>query len=122
MAITKATGGVIKDGEITEAKMVGGAAASVDNVSLLGFKVASADSLAIFNMKDGIIDDYQDATGVDASASTNETRNSVSNYYSGSADGTITAITSTGAGTWTATATGDAEILVVAGGGGGSSG
>jgi hypothetical protein len=122
MAITRATGGVIKDGEITEAKLVGGVAASTDNVSLLGFKVASADSLAIYNMKDGIIDDYNDATGVDASASTNETRNSVSNYYSGSADGTITAITSTGAGTWTAPNTGDAEILVVAGGGGGSSG
>ena len=62
-------------------------AASVDNVSLLGFKVATADSLAIFNMKDGIIDDYQDATGVDASASTGENRNSGGKYYTGGVAG-----------------------------------
>jgi hypothetical protein len=87
MAITKATGGVIKDGEITGAKLAAGAAASTDNVSLLGFKVATADSLAIFNMKDGIIDDYNDATGVDASASTNEVRDSSGKFYFGGTAG-----------------------------------
>ena len=125
MAITKATGGVIKDGEITEAKLAAGAAASADNVSLLGFKVATADSLAIFNMKDGIIDDYQDATGVDASASTNEIRESSGKYYSGSVAGsyTIDAYTdASGTGEHTKTfaaGTTEAEILIVAGGGAG---
>ena len=46
-----------------------------DNVSLLAFKMAAADSIAKFDMRDGFFDDFQDATGVDASASTDETRN-----------------------------------------------
>ena len=112
MAITKATGGVIKDGEISGAKLAAGAAASTDNVSLLGFKVATADSLAIFNMKDGIIDDYNDATGVDAAASTNETRNSSGKYFGGSASGL-----------WLApTGVSEVKVLIVAGGGGGGGG
>jgi len=43
---------------------------------------AATSSLAKYDLADQVIDDFQDATGVDASASTNETRNS-SNYYSG---------------------------------------
>ena len=52
-----------------------------DNVSLLAFKMAAADSIAKFDMRDGMFDTFTDATGVDASASINETR--VSGYYSG---------------------------------------
>ena len=123
MAITRATGGVIKDGEITETKLVAGAAASSDNVSLLGFKVATADSLAIYNMKDGIIDDYNDATGVDDSASSNAGR-SGSNYYSGSGavtatggtittDGDYTVHKFTASGTFTTDTAQDVEYLAV---------
>ena len=123
MAITKATADVIKDGEISSAKLVGGAAADPDNVSLLGFKLATADSLAIFNMKDGIVDDYNDATGVDASASTNEYRDSSSKYYSGvlAASAGQTEFNTVGDTTYTA-GPGLTSItyLVVAGGGGSS--
>ena len=42
------------------------------NVALLGFKTAVNGSLAKYNLQDQIIDEYTDATGVDASASTNE--------------------------------------------------
>ena len=45
-----------------------------DDIALLGFKVASNGSLAKYNLVDQIVDDFQDASGVDASASTNETR------------------------------------------------
>ena len=42
------------------------------NIALLGFKTAVNGSLAKYNLQDQIIDEYEDATGIDASASTNE--------------------------------------------------
>jgi hypothetical protein len=42
------------------------------NIALLGFKCAVNGSLAKYNLQDQIIDEYEDATGIDASASTNE--------------------------------------------------
>jgi len=53
-----------------------------DNVSLLAFKMAAADSIAKFDMRDGMFDTFTDATGVDASASTNENFGPT-NYFSG---------------------------------------
>ena len=53
-----------------------------DDIALLGFKVASNGSLAKYNLVDQTVDDFQDASGVDASASSDELRND-SNYYSG---------------------------------------
>ena len=55
-----------------------------DNVSLLAFKLAAADSIAKFDMRDGMYDTFADATGIDTSTSTNEIRNSSGKYYSGS--------------------------------------
>ena len=87
MAITKVTNAVIKDGTVTSTNLAMGVAASQDNVAVLGFKIASADSLAIYGMKDGFVDDYQDATGVDASASTNATRNASAIFRAKTTDG-----------------------------------
>ena len=42
-----------------------------DDIALLGFKVASNGSLSKYNLRDQTIDDFQDATGVDAGASSN---------------------------------------------------
>ena len=42
------------------------------NIALLAFKTAVNGSLAKYNLQDQVIDEYTDATGVDASASTNE--------------------------------------------------
>jgi hypothetical protein len=97
------------------------------DIALLGFKVAANGSLAAYNLKDQTIDDFQDASGIDASASTGEIRNAA-NYYSGVTVGSysVDALTNTGTAgstvttTWTCPAnTSQAEILVVAGGGGG---
>ena len=60
--------------------------ANQDDIALLGFKVAANGSLARYNLVDQSIDDFQDASGVDASASTNEVRDSA-NYYSGVSSG-----------------------------------
>jgi hypothetical protein len=43
-----------------------------DNIALLGFKLAANNALAKYNLVDRTIDEYQDATGIDASASTGE--------------------------------------------------
>lgn len=62
------------------------------DIALLGFKVAANGSLAAYNLKDQFVDAFEDASGVDASASTDEIRNA-SNYYSG---GQSTAANATG--------------------------
>ena len=91
-----------------------------DDIAILGFKVASNGSLAKYDLVDQTVDDFQDASGVDASASTNEVRDATGKYYSGTVIGSVTAKTSSG--TFTPSSTGNYEILVVAGGGGGGSG
>jgi len=52
-----------------------------NDIALLGFKVAANGSLAKYNLVDQTIDDFQDASGVDAGASTDETL--TSGFYSG---------------------------------------
>jgi hypothetical protein len=91
------------------------------DIERLHFKLATTNSFAKYDMKDGFLDAFQDTSGVDASASTNETRDGSGEYYSGSlaVSAATTAINSSG--TWTAPdpAPTTVEVLVVAGGGGG---
>jgi len=54
-----------------------------EDIALLGFRAASTGSLAKYNLVDQTIDAFQDATGVDAGASTGETRDGTGKYYSG---------------------------------------
>ena len=107
-----------------------------DDIALLAFKTQANGSLARYNLVDQSVDSFEDATGVDASASTNESRNS-SNFYEGSSVVTPTITSnhdSTGTDgdyTWykwsTVTASGsyvnsvaqDHTYLVVGGGGSG---
>ena len=56
-----------------------------DDIALLGFKVAANGSLAKYNLVDQTVDDFQDATGVNAGSSTGEFRSSDNFYYGGSA-------------------------------------
>ncbi len=63
-----------------------------EEIALLGFRTAANGSLAKYNLVDQTIDAFEDASGVDASASTGETRNA-SNYYSGSTDSVTTVYT-----------------------------
>jgi len=105
----------------------------MDDIAILGFKVASNGSLAKYNLIDQTIDDFQDASGVDASASTDELR-SLSNFYSGgvlvapsggtettSGDYNYHSFTSTGAGSFIVPSDGSGivEVVMIAGGGGG---
>ena len=51
------------------------------NIAMLGFKVAVNGSLTRYNLVDQSIDEFFDTSGVDASASTNESRSLVAPYY-----------------------------------------
>ena len=70
--------------------------ASVDtltaNVAVLGFKIAVNGSLAKYSLVDQVIDEYQDASGIDAGASTNENLggSGTAKYYSGTTDSSTT--------------------------------
>ena len=159
MAITKIKSSNITDGTIVDADIAGMAASKLTgalpaisgasltgistdtsrleyNQSILAFKLAAQNSLARFQMVDQVIDEYQDATGVDAGNSTNERAagSGIAKYYDGTTTGsvtpTVTGGTTTVVGDYTYHAftsgtvnyvtntTQDLDILVVAGGGG----
>ena len=145
MALTKVTSGVrtLGTGEVATANMAvdptnasnlssgdvplaqldnvdtSGITANQDDIALLGFKVAANGSLARYDLVDQSIDAFEDASGVDASASTNEIRDA-SKYYSGSLSGSVLNAYTSGSGNFTAPAgVTSVEVLVVAGGGGG---
>jgi hypothetical protein len=152
MSVTKVTD-AMRNVTAVDATKISGAvpSASLTNVDLskleynqaiLAFKVASANQLAKFQMVDQVIDEYQDATGIDAGASTNELAGgaTTAKYYEGASSTTPTtssvgSVASTGTVDgdytyykWTTVATDhtfttdtaqDYEYLVVAGGGGG---
>jgi hypothetical protein len=75
--------GVGKYLEVSDASDISDIGTNRTNIDLLNFKLSVNNAYALYNFKDGIIDAYQDATGVDASASTNEIRDSSGKYYSG---------------------------------------
>jgi len=56
-----------------------------DDIALLGFKVASNGSLAKYNLVDQTVDAFEDASGVDSSTSTAESRSASGKYYFGAA-------------------------------------
>ena len=91
-----------------------------DDIALLGFKVASNGSLAKYNLVDQTVDDFQDASGVDSGSSTNDYRETASNYYSAVSFGAYQYSENNSSGTWTCPSDVNlARILIVAGGGGG---
>ena len=104
------------------------------DIAILGFKVAANGSLSKYDLIDQTIDDFQDAAGIDASASTDELRSTTGKYYSGGVSGTGSGGTETtytadgndykihtflSTGTFTISGgTGNVDALVIGGGGG----
>ena len=106
------------------------------NIAMLGFKVATNGSLVKYDLVKQSIDEFNDTSGVDASASTNEARSGSAPYYyfGGSTstptvtqdanatgvDGDYTWYKYTDGGTYSQDAAqSDIDFLVVAGGGAG---
>ena len=77
------------------------ATSSLDqNIALLGFKMAVNEGLTVFNLVDGIVDEFHDESGTDEGEGSNDTYDSSCDFYqnitapvSGSAGFSTTAIT-----------------------------
>ena len=54
----------------------------IQNITLCFFKLSIYAGLVIYSIIDGIIDEFTDASGIDAGTSTNEIYNAGGNYYS----------------------------------------
>ena len=52
-----------------------------DNIALLGFKMAVNDGLTVFNLVDGIVDEFHDESGTDEAEGSNDTYCASSDYY-----------------------------------------
>lgn len=93
-----------------------------NNISLNAFRIAINGGLSVQNMQDGFVDEFEDETGVDTGASTNEVYDAGANSYSptpGEAADTLlhfdgadtsTTITDDGSKAKTWTANGNAQI------------
>ena len=95
------------------------------NIGLLGFKKAVNEGLTIFNLMDGIVDEFHSEGGIDTAENSNAVYDATSDFYENKSTGPVpntTEITSytSGSGNYTAepTTTG-LNVLVVGGGGAG---
>ena len=52
-----------------------------DNIALLGFKMAVNDGLTVFNLVDGVVDEFNDESGTDEAEGSNDLYNSTNDYY-----------------------------------------
>ena len=97
------------------------------NIGLLGFKQAVSEGLTIFNLVDGVVDEFHDEGGVDTPENSNAAYDSSSDFYSNqSGPNPVPASTentsyTSGTGDYTADSDTTAiNVLVIAGGGGGA--
>ena len=51
------------------------------NIALLGFKMAVNDGLTVFNLVDGVVDEFHDESGTDEAEGSNDTYCATSDYY-----------------------------------------
>ena len=59
-----------------------GATATIDqNIALLGFKMAVNDGLTVFNLVDGVVDEFHDESGTDEAEGSNDLYNSTDDFY-----------------------------------------
>ena len=52
-----------------------------NNIGLLGFKMAVNDGLTVFNLIDGVVDEFHDESGTDESEGSNDTYDSTNDHY-----------------------------------------
>ena len=51
------------------------------NISLLGFKMAVNENLTVFNLVDGVVDEFHDETGTDEAEGSNDNYCATNDYY-----------------------------------------
>ncbi len=99
------------------------------NIGVLGFKMAVNEGLTVFNLVDGVVDEFNDESGVDTAENSNASYDASSDFYQNKGAATPTPVPQstfsvfTAPGTYTnSSTTTKADILIVAGGGGGADG
>jgi len=132
---TKITGDNITDGSVTTddlnaaAKSSGATDGNAFNIGVLGFKIAVNEGLTIFNLVDGVVDEFNSESGIDTAENVTARYDSSSDFYSNldgpnpipSPQASLTQITSTGSGTYSVEPT-TTVVKVFAVGGGGAGG
>ena len=61
------------------------------NLSLLGFKMAVNEGLTVFNLVDGIVDEFHDESGADEGEGSNDTYTAACDYYSNQTPAAVSA-------------------------------
>ena len=61
------------------------------NIGLLGFKMAVNESLTVFNLIDGVVDEFNDESGTDEAEGSNDTYCGTDDFYSNTLSGCISA-------------------------------
>ena len=80
-----------------------------DNIGLLGFKMAVNDGLTVFNLVDGVVDEFNDESGTDEAEGSNDTYCGTSDFYTNTCGVSATITSETFASTTVATS---ARIVV----------
>ena len=81
------TDGTIVNADISPSAAIASNKLTVDtsvleqNISLLGFKMAVNEGLTVFNLVDGIVDEFHDESGTDESERTNDLYCATSDFY-----------------------------------------
>jgi len=99
------------------------------NIGVLGFKMAVNEGLTVFNLVDGVVDEFNDESGIDTGENSNASYDASSDFYQNLGavtpnpvpQSTFSVFTSPGTYNNPSTTT-KADILIVAGGGGGADG
>ena len=95
MPISQITNNSISPSAAIEQSKVSGLGTVVDatafNIALLGFKMSITEGLTVFNLVDGVVDEFESEDGVDTSASTNELYDSTNDWYINAAPSPYTA-------------------------------
>jgi len=84
---------------LTNLPAAGASAVEAANIMINSFNIAAAGGFAYQNMVDGVVDEFEDETGIDTSTSTNETYDATSDFYSGISEAT----TPSASGQWEGT-------------------
>ena len=51
------------------------------NLGLIGFQMAVRDGLTVFNLVDGVVDEFKDESGVDTTESSNQTFDNLATWH-----------------------------------------
>lgn len=96
---TRVDGINITDGVITETKLQtslnpsGAIDSNAFNIGVLGFKLAVNDGITVFNLVDGVVDEFHDNTGVDTAENSNATYDAASDFFTNDSTASVPATT-----------------------------